>query len=44
MPTRARMLLAWIIVVLTIIAVWIFVDYRNQPPEISARPSSASMN
>ena len=33
-PTRSRILLAWIVVVLTVIAVWKFVDYRNQPPEL----------
>jgi hypothetical protein len=34
MSTRARMILAWIIVALTIAAVWKFVDYRNQPPKV----------
>ena len=33
-PTRGRILLAWIAVVLTVIAVWKFIDYRNQPPKI----------
>jgi len=42
MPTRARMILAWLVVILTVLAVWKFVDYRNQPPTL--RPSSASMN
>jgi hypothetical protein len=32
MPTRARTLLAWSVVILTVIAVWKFVDYRTQPP------------
>lgn len=30
--SRARMLLALIIVALTVIAVWKFIDYRTQPP------------
>jgi hypothetical protein len=34
MPARARMIIAWILVILTVIAVWKFVDYRNQPPEV----------
>ena len=34
MPSRARIVLAWITVALTIAAVWKFVDYRNQPPEV----------
>jgi hypothetical protein len=32
MPDRPRMILAWILVIVTVIAVWKFVDYRNQPP------------
>jgi 4a-hydroxytetrahydrobiopterin dehydratase len=28
-----RIILAWVVVVLTVIAVWKFVDYRNQPPQ-----------
>jgi len=28
----ARILLAWVVVILTIVAVWKFIDYRNQPP------------
>jgi hypothetical protein len=43
-PSRARTIVAWIVVVLTVVAVWKFVDYRNQPPAITPRPSSASMN
>jgi hypothetical protein len=31
-PTRARKIIAWIAVILTVVAVWKFVDYRNQPP------------
>jgi hypothetical protein len=33
-PTRGRIVLAWIVVVATVIAVWKFVDYRNQPPKV----------
>jgi hypothetical protein len=33
MPTRARALVAWLIVILTVLAAWKFIDYRNQPPE-----------
>jgi hypothetical protein len=33
-PTRGRILLAWVVVVLTVIAVWKFVDYRTQPPKL----------
>ncbi|HVF71050.1 MAG TPA: hypothetical protein VM940_05530 [Chthoniobacterales bacterium] len=32
-PTRGRIILAWIVVVLTVLAVWKFVDYRNRPPD-----------
>jgi hypothetical protein len=31
-PTRARLILATIIVILTVAAVWKFIDYRMQPP------------
>ena len=31
-PTRARMLIATVVVILTIVAVWKFIDYRTQPP------------
>jgi hypothetical protein len=34
MPSRAGIILAWIIVALTIAAVWKFVDYRNQRPKL----------
>ena len=34
MPRRARMFLACLVVILTVIAVWKFVDYRNQPPPV----------
>ena len=32
MPTRARAIVAWLVVILTVLAVWKFTDYRNQPP------------
>jgi hypothetical protein len=32
-PPRGRILVAWVVVVVTVIAVWKFVDYRNQPPK-----------
>ena len=35
-PTIARHITAWIVVVLTVLAVWKFVDYRSQPPEVKA--------
>jgi hypothetical protein len=34
MATRARMFLAWTVVILTVVAVWLFVDYRTQPPPV----------
>ena len=34
LPTRGRIIVAWIIVALTVFAVWKFVDYRNQPPKV----------
>jgi hypothetical protein len=33
-PSRARIIVAWIVVVLVVIAVWKFVDWRNQPPMV----------
>jgi hypothetical protein len=36
-PTRARAIVAWLVVILTVLAVWKFADYRNQPPAV-ARP------
>jgi hypothetical protein len=36
MPTRSRTIAAWIVVILTVVAVWKFVDYRNQPPKVEA--------
>jgi hypothetical protein len=32
--SRGRIILAWVVVILTVIAVWKFVDYRNQPPKV----------
>jgi hypothetical protein len=32
-PTLVHKIVAWIVVILTVVAVWKFVDYRNQPPE-----------
>jgi len=40
-PPRARKILACIVVALTVIAVWKFVDYRNQPPKPPARPAAS---
>jgi hypothetical protein len=34
LPTRGRIILAWVVVILTVIAVWKFVDYRNRPPAV----------
>jgi hypothetical protein len=36
MTARRRNIVAWVVVILTIVAVWIFVDYRNQPPKIKS--------
>jgi hypothetical protein len=35
-PTRARKTVAWIVVILTVVGVWKFTDYRNQPPAVSS--------
>jgi hypothetical protein len=35
-PTRPHTIVAWIVVILTVAAVWTFVDYRNQPPAVSS--------
>jgi hypothetical protein len=35
MPTRARAIVAWLVVILTVLAVWKFTDYRNQPPAVT---------
>ena len=32
-PTLVHKIVAWIVVILTVVAVWKFTDYRNQPPE-----------
>jgi hypothetical protein len=32
-PTKARQITAWIVVVVTVLAVWAYVDYRNQAPK-----------
>ena len=32
-PSRARTILALIVVALTVVAVWKVIDYRTQPPE-----------
>src|SRR3954468_14501259 len=34
MASRSRVILAWMAVVLTVVAVWKFIDYRNQPPKL----------
>jgi hypothetical protein len=34
-PPIARRILAWIVVIGTVVAVWKFVDYRNQPPPMT---------
>jgi hypothetical protein len=31
-PTRARIVFASIVVALTVVGVWKFIDYRTQPP------------
>lgn len=31
--SRTRIILALVVVALTVIAVWKFIDYRTQPPE-----------
>jgi hypothetical protein len=40
MPTRTRTILAWIVVILTVVAVWKFVDYRNRPPKLTKQVTS----
>jgi hypothetical protein len=32
--TPGHPIVAWIVVVLTVLAVWKFTEYRNQPPEV----------
>jgi hypothetical protein len=34
MTAQSRKIVAWVVVILTVIAVWKFVDYRNQPPKL----------
>jgi hypothetical protein len=36
MSARARAIVAWLVVILTVLAAWKFTDYRNQPPEASS--------
>jgi hypothetical protein len=33
-PTTARKIVAWVLVILVVLGVWKFVDYRNQPPKL----------
>ncbi|HEX4629802.1 MAG TPA: hypothetical protein VH188_02460 [Chthoniobacterales bacterium] len=42
MPTRGRTIVAWIVVILTLVAVWKFVDYRNRPPKVT-KPVTSDM-
>jgi hypothetical protein len=35
MSARARAIVAWLVVILTVLAVWKFTDYRNQPPVLT---------
>ena len=39
-PARAREIVAWIVVVLVVFAVWKFVDVRNQPPQLTKSVTS----
>ncbi len=32
MPTRGKKIAAWAVVILTVIVLWEFIDYRMQPP------------
>ena len=34
-PSRARVIVAWIAIALTVLAVWKFIDYRTQPPPVN---------
>jgi hypothetical protein len=34
-PSLARQIAAWIAVIVIVLAVWKYVDYRNQPPPVS---------
>jgi hypothetical protein len=40
-PSRARTILALIIVALTVVAVWKYIDYRTQPPAPPATLTAA---
>jgi hypothetical protein len=40
-PSKARQITAWIVVVVTVLAVWAYVDYRGQPPEPPPRPAAS---
>jgi hypothetical protein len=40
-PTRSRILLAWVVIVVTVIVVWKFIDYRNQPPMPPPAPTAS---
>jgi hypothetical protein len=31
-PTRARMIFAFVVVIVVVLGVWKFIDYRTQPP------------
>ncbi len=31
-PVRGNKIIAWVVVILTVILLWKFVDYRMQPP------------
>jgi hypothetical protein len=42
MPTGTRAILAWIVVILTVVAVWKFVDYRNRRPTVT-KPVTSDM-
>jgi hypothetical protein len=35
-PSRARAIVAWLVVILTVLAVWEITNYRNQPPAVSS--------
>jgi hypothetical protein len=35
-PTVARQITAWIVVALTVVATWKFIDLRSQPPPVKA--------
>ena len=34
-PSRVRLIVAWIVIALTVLAVWKFIDYRTQPPQVN---------